>query len=389
MQLFRALDIFTESDDDYFSVDLYTVKGILLGPCCLSEKALPNMRWEDILWHIRAFGAKEGINESNVIVKIIQREYGNLITEMLKHFVSDIEDGEEDPEEFSDLQPTVFKAIQTLKNYEDSRNANEFTNRERSLLEALQETCEALDIEEGDDLGVICLSFRKVEHELKRAFNSETQTENSEDKGNVCDELQNDNLFAFKFQGATWQIRYEAIKKTVKHTKGMHYISFLMKDPGKPKETQDIEEAFVKNAVVERRRLTDAAEAKEHGLDTEGLDSDVTKFDDYKKQDLEKARGILEQQVEGETDSAKQLDYKDQLNALKKYISHSFGQLGNRRPSGRKEQSRKNVSKLINTAKTNIMDVDETIGQHFKASIQPDGTCFVYRTDREIPWTFS
>jgi hypothetical protein len=86
-------------------------------------------------------------------------------------------------------------------------------------------------------------------------------------------------------------------------------------------------------------------------------------------------------------DPAERAALTEQIEAAAKRIAHDTNKFGGLRPEGHVEESRNRVSKAINNAKRAITRCDEHIGEHFKASVKADGTCFVYRPDRIIDWT--
>ena len=193
--------------------------------------------------------------------------------------------------------------------------------------------------------------------------------------------------YVFKFEGATWRIKYTKEEVTIRACRGMHYINFLLKHPEKNIECLEIEKACVLK-VISKRSVISESEAMEQGLNI--ADENLAKFDDFDKPTIEKSKQKLEEDLQSEGNPSEKVEIRDNIKMIDKYLSYTFNKFGHKRSKGNIERCRARVSKAISIAKKNIADTNPTIGKHFQRTINGKDTRFVYDPDpEEIDWVTS
>lgn len=190
--------------------------------------------------------------------------------------------------------------------------------------------------------------------------------------------------YVFKNKGATWQIIYEGHETTVKDSKGIRYIHYLVKNPNRAIECLDIEQACSGTPDREKERMT-AAEAMDSGLSSDTFDP--RELDKHEVDDLEKVKDTLQRKIERADDPRRKAEYQEQFDALDTYLAKRLNIHGEGRPTGDFECARKRVSNRINDAKRRLMKYSEHIGTHIGDAVKASETTFVYKPDRQIDWT--
>lgn len=197
--------------------------------------------------------------------------------------------------------------------------------------------------------------------------------------------------YAFMHEGATWRIVYQGRAVTVKDSKGMRYIHWLMRQPGKEEESAGIEAECNRDQLQRDVRPADESLLMDEGIHAGELDLNAM---DRKEigQSVNVAKGQINEwkrELDQSSDPAKQAELHEDIDKTEQYISQNMNRLGRVRPSSPIEDSRKRVSAAIHTAKENIAASNSAIGQHFRTSIRARGTAWVYEPDRNIDWVLS
>jgi hypothetical protein len=192
--------------------------------------------------------------------------------------------------------------------------------------------------------------------------------------------------YVFKNEGATWRIIYGECETTVKDSKGVQYIHYLVKNSNTSMECLDIERAC-SNAAAQDVKIVDSEEALDAGLRPSGYD--LKQLDGWDVKDIKKAIDNLKGSVEDTDDPCRKAELQKEISVFREYLGKNVNIHGQGRPVGEVEKSRKRVSNAINRAKQSITSHNKDVGAHFESAIRAEQTAFVYKPDRKIDWTLS
>lgn len=190
----------------------------------------------------------------------------------------------------------------------------------------------------------------------------------------------------FRRKGAIWEICLDGQETTIKDSKGIQYIRYLLAHRKVLKEALEIERAC-NNKTRSNRPQADESMSFEDGLHVGEMDLSELDKRNFSLTTVRAQKTVWEGQLEQETDPSEQANLREKIEQVAKYISSYKDIHGKTRPTGPLESARKRVSNNINRAKICLLKVNEDIGRHFGAFVKPCGTAFVYETDREIDWS--
>ncbi len=199
-----------------------------------------------------------------------------------------------------------------------------------------------------------------------------------------ADEGEQAHRYVFKNEGATWRIIYEGSETTVKGSKGMRYIQYLIEYPNTATECRDIECACSTESPESGKRL-DSGEAIEADLHTNGYH--LKQLDSWDAKDIESSLNKLKADIEDTDDPARKATLKEKAGHLAEYLRKNLNKHGQPRSVDERELARGRVQKAVNKAKKAIKSADKNIGSHFEA-VRGEGTAYIYKPSSEIPWTF-
>ena len=189
--------------------------------------------------------------------------------------------------------------------------------------------------------------------------------------------------YVFRNEGATWRIVYAGCGTTAKDSLGMKYICYLIDHPNTPIECRDIERACSAESPEGGIRL-DSGEAIEADLHTNRYD--LKQLEKWEAKDIEGAIDALNADIADTNDPTRKTELRKQVAILENYLRKNMNNRGQPRSVDEPERARSRVQKAINAAKRAIKRSDEEIGSHFDA-VKGEGTAYIYKPGREIPWT--
>lgn len=175
----------------------------------------------------------------------------------------------------------------------------------------------------------------------------------------------------FKNQGETWQVAYEGIVKSVKHSIGMEYISHLLRRPGEELH------AF----ALLRTRMDDRGPVV---VGSAGMFADDTALRQY-KESLDDLDLELEE-AEDDDDGARIISLNRSRVEVLSQIAQATGLNGRKRKaSDDRERARQSVSAAIRRAIANIKEMHPQMSQHLVNSLRM-GEFLCYEPDHSISW---
>jgi hypothetical protein len=200
----------------------------------------------------------------------------------------------------------------------------------------------------------------------------------------------NDDDYIFRNDGDTWTVKFNNVIKTVKHTKGMGYIAYLIKNQGQEIYTmrmlQDI--ASIKSNI--NKTMSDVSDSRidsEEGLHLEGEDK-IDVIDQKTIDAVQDEISKIEKELDApETDS--NTIHKNQLvnrlDKLKDYLSKATFNGKIRTASDANEKSRQSITKAIKTAKLNIRKHHKKLFTHLDKYIST-GSSNSYSPKSYVDW---
>jgi hypothetical protein len=169
--------------------------------------------------------------------------------------------------------------------------------------------------------------------------------------------------------GELWILRYDGREMRLKDSKGVRYLSLLLKKPGR--------ELHV--GVLLGLSSDGVAEPGPGGIDMRALGDagewlDARAKADYRRR-LEHLEGALED-AEGRGDAELAARIRDERDALATELARGLGLGGrNRRASSVSERARVNVQRRIRDVVKRVAEVDESLGQYLELHVRTGVFC--------------
>ena len=196
--------------------------------------------------------------------------------------------------------------------------------------------------------------------------------------------------YVFKHIGATWVVRYNGIEKTIKHTKGMGYIAFLLRHQGQSFHSMQmfqIMSGIIPNVDERRNKISGKRTLKDEGLQVrnekriELLDKEALVTLMHTIKQLENERN----QAMEENDSRRIDTISFQIEKINDYLSKYTYKGRIRTASDATARMRQSIFKAINTAKKNIKKYHKELFEHLDKFLTT-GTYNSYSPDTPVPW---
>ena len=194
----------------------------------------------------------------------------------------------------------------------------------------------------------------------------------------------------FRHDGATWTVRYNGITKTIKHTKGMDYIAFLLRHQGQKIHSMKMYQAmsgFIPNVDERRSGTTGKRTLKDEGLQV----GDKYTFPIVDRQTIDAVKNRIEQlkdeheQAMIENDSVRENEISIKLDKLNDYLSKCTYKGKIRTISDATERMRQSIFRAITTAKKNIKKHHKELFEHLDKFLTT-GTYNSYSPDTPVSW---
>ena len=231
---------------------------------------------------------------------------------------------------------------------------------------------------------VVSPDYYKHPGELEAPLNKE-ETPNSEKPRKIKKE---ENIF--RHDGATWTVRYNGITKTIKHTKGMDYIAFLLRHQGQKIHSMKMYQAmsgFIPNVDERRSGTTGKRTLKDEGLQV----GDKYTFPIVDRQTIDAVKNRIEQlkdeheQAMIKNDSVRENEISIKLDKLNDYLSKCTYKGKIRTISDATERMRQSIFRAITTVKKNIREHHKKLFKHLDKFITT-GTYNSYSQDTPVSW---
>ena len=187
-----------------------------------------------------------------------------------------------------------------------------------------------------------------------------------------------------------WEIAYTDGKGFhLADLKGLHYIAYLLDNPGKDVSALDLEKSHPDSPDDTQAMQISAAQLDENGLATSSTDDRQPVLDEKAKQEY---KDKLES-LQDEREQAEQLEDDEQLeridketDAISRELNSAQAIFGKSRIfANQNERCRKRVTETIRTSLVKLRTNHKELGEHLDASIKTGGYCS-YTSQEEISW---
>lgn len=187
-------------------------------------------------------------------------------------------------------------------------------------------------------------------------------------------------------EGEYWTIAYEGQVVTLRDTKGLRDLAWLLAAPGREFHVLDL---VADGSTTAERMSPEAARQTDLHLDQGSSEPviDETARTAYRKRiaDLEQELDTAEQLADAGTAAR----VRSERDALVDHLTAAYGLGGQpRRTPDDVERARKAVSRRIRTMLTRIDDVLPQLGRHLRTAVRTGVFCS-YEPDRTLHWTIS
>lgn len=157
-------------------------------------------------------------------------------------------------------------------------------------------------------------------------------------------------------EGHFWKVVFNGNQLQLRHSKGLHYLSFLLNNPGKEWHVSDLLAAAEGNAVVPR--ATSAGEV----LDAQAIGAYRAKAQDLASEIAEARKN---------NDKAKEDTLMKELKFVSDELSSAKGQKGKVRLVGSTdERARKSVREAVARVKAQICPLNRDLHEHLRETIK-------------------
>jgi hypothetical protein len=190
----------------------------------------------------------------------------------------------------------------------------------------------------------------------------------------------------FVRQNDYWIIRYHGQGALLKFTRGLDYLAFLLREPGR--------EFHVRELLTRTMDVsTPAAAVVENGHVTVGLYVGVAVLDARAKAEYKRRINDLRQQLneaERFNDLQRKTEVQNELQAIADHLACAVGLGGRaRRASSHAERARSAVTKCIKKAVQKIGEAIPSLGYRLATRIETGYFCsYNPHPDRPVSWKF-
>lgn len=189
---------------------------------------------------------------------------------------------------------------------------------------------------------------------------------------------------AFLREGEYWTVSFGDETSRLKDSKGVRYISVLLRSPGEGFHCLELV-AAIEGVDARRASHADAAEA---GLAPARGSSEPILDPTARAAYRTRLQELMEQAEEAESwnDSARKALAREEIDALTREFARATGLGGRaRQASSESERARVNVARAISSALQRIRSAHPALGAHLRAAIKT-GTFCTYEPQEPVRW---
>jgi hypothetical protein len=203
-------------------------------------------------------------------------------------------------------------------------------------------------------------------------------------------EIRYDEDYIFRNEGDTWAVKYNNELKNIKHTKGMDYIAFLLRNQGQKMHSMKMYQAmsgFIPNVDERLSKASPERIESDEGLHVDGKDA----FELVDQKDIDSVKNKIKRledelnQAMMENDSVRENEISIKLDKLNDYLSKCTYKGKIRTASDATERMRVSIYMAIKTAKNNIKKHHKELFNHLNKFITT-GTSISYSPDSPVSW---
>ena len=199
-----------------------------------------------------------------------------------------------------------------------------------------------------------------------------------------------DDPNVFRQSGDMWEIAYTDGKGFHLHDlKGLHYIAYLLDNPGKEVSALDLEKSHPDSPDDTQAMQISAAQLDENGLATSSTDDRQPVMDAKYEQDIRAKLEGLDEERDRMTvleNYVRVAEIEDKKDEIIRQLQSAKGLHGKSRIfANQNERCRKRVTEAIRTSLVKLRTNHKELGEHLDASIKTGGYCS-YTSQEEISW---
>ena len=203
-------------------------------------------------------------------------------------------------------------------------------------------------------------------------------------------EIRDDEDYIFRNEGDTWAVKYNNELKNIKHTKGMDYIAFLLRNQGQKIHSMKMYQAmsgFIQNVDERLSKASPERIESDEGLHVDGKDA----FELVDQKEIDSVKNKIKQledehpQAMMENDSVRENEISIKLDKLNDYLSKCTYKGKIRTVSDANERMRQSIYRAINTAKKNIKKHHKKLFKHLDKFLTT-GIFNSYSPDTPVSW---
>ena len=183
-----------------------------------------------------------------------------------------------------------------------------------------------------------------------------------------------------------WTIRYQGHTALIKSTRGLHYLSVLLRDPGREFHVRELL-AYPLDASAPSGGIAASKQV------TGGLFSGFPLLDAHAKAEYKRRINQLRHELEEAqrvNDAQRETEIQNELQAICDNLASAVGLSGrDRKTSSDAERARSAVTKCIKKAIQKIGEAIPLLGYHFTDSIKTGYFCsYNPQPDHRVAWKF-
>jgi len=261
-------------------------------------------------------------------------------------------------------------------------------DRARALLDVACEQFQAIGmpgwIERAEALRTQCadVGAGRIETVAEKAVSS-AQT------GDASADATSPTAALFRHEGDFWTLAYQGTVCRVKDTKGLHYIAYLLRHPGREVHVLELIGQGLESGGWRLGTESQRSETRDQRLETgQGLPILDGAAKAAYQQRLSALRDELDE-AERNNDPGQADRAREELDAITEQLAAAVGLGGrDRQAASASERARSTVRKVVKAALSRISDHHAALGRHLTMSIKT-GTFCSYAPDEPLaPWGF-
>jgi hypothetical protein len=196
----------------------------------------------------------------------------------------------------------------------------------------------------------------------------------------------------FRKEGDVWRIVYDDKQISLKDVKGLNYIAYLLRYPGKEIPVLILRQQIDGTPPVEKAEIyqkMDKEKLAKEGLSISGLGDSGEVIDDEARAEYYRQISELEEEIveaEGSNDFVGADKARSKKEFLEEHLLAASGLMGrSRKFDDPVEKARKSITNRINDSRKKIQKDHPTLGQHLRNCIKTGPFCS-YTPDKPISW---